>query len=545
MKRKVITILLATAITAGGAFAQTMSDAYQFSEYNYEGTARTIAMGNAFTALGGDLGSITINPAGSAVARYSQFTVTPSLNISVNKAVGLPFDGKPNGFENQYRNTKVSGGMPNIGVTLNFDTHRTTGIKNWSIGFVSNVTNTFMDNAYTTGTNHYTSFMGAMAADADYYLGDNYDDRMAVLKDLYSSDAWDRHDWRMILGAQSGIFDNIYDKDTDTYTDVIVGASEGYVLNDETGKYDISLNGPINQKYSRKISGSKHDHVFNISFNISDIVFIGANLGMSSMDYRYEDVMVEKVDPSVTAPYFTDMKYTYNLKTSGFGVYGKFGIIVTPGAGFRFGAAIQTPTSVLLKDTFYMTGATNFVSEANAKAETPESKFEYRLSSPLRFNVGAAKTFGKFGVLSVDYEICNYNSMRFHNADSIDDEEFSGTNNDIREFMGKSHMLRAGLEIKPFKSFAVRAGYGFTTNPEKEYVDEMQEDTEYIKNTIHKFSFGLGFDSGGSFFADLACSARTKKDYIIPYGDYLDILSPTIENKRMLWNAVITLGFRF
>ena len=81
MRRTVITILLALA--AGGAFAQTMADAYQFSENNYEGTARTIAMGNAFTALGGDLGSVTINPAGSAVARYSQFTVTPSVYISV------------------------------------------------------------------------------------------------------------------------------------------------------------------------------------------------------------------------------------------------------------------------------------------------------------------------------------------------------------------------------------------------------------------------------------------------------------------------------
>ncbi len=542
MRRTVITILLALA--AWGAFAQTMWDAYQFSENNYGGTARTIAMGNAFTALGGDLGSVTINPAGSAVARYSQFTVTPSMYISVNDAVGLPFDGKANGFENEYINRKVSGGLPNVGVTLNFNTHRKSGLRNWSIGFVANASNTFMDNAYATGKNNETSFMGAMAADADYYIGTNETDRLPIFKELYAPDAWDRHDWRMVLGAKSGMFENIKNDATGIETSHILGASEIFSYDKDKDHYEIYLNGPITQKYSRRISGGKRDYVFNVAFNISDIVFIGANLGMSSMEYRYEDVMIEKVDPSVTSPYFTDMKYTYNLKTTGFGVYGKFGIIVTPGAGFRFGAAIQTPTSVLLKDNFYMTGATNFIDAPNAKAETPESTFEYRLASPLRFNAGIAYAFGKFGVLSVDYELCNYNSMRFHNSDSIDDEEFSGTNTDIKEFMGKSHMLRAGLEIKPFQNFAVRAGYGLTTDPTMEYKEDEKKD--YTGAISHRFSFGLGFDSGGSFFADLACSARKNKDYIIPYADYLnDLPSPTIENKRTLWTAALTLGFRF
>lgn len=53
-------------------YGQTAYDAQLFSENNYEGTARSVAMGNAFTALGGDLGGISINPAGSAVSPYSQ-----------------------------------------------------------------------------------------------------------------------------------------------------------------------------------------------------------------------------------------------------------------------------------------------------------------------------------------------------------------------------------------------------------------------------------------------------------------------------------------
>lgn len=89
MKRTALTILL-SVMTIASASAQSAYDAWLLSENNYEGTARSVAMGNAFTALGGDLGAVSINPAGSAVAGYSQFTLTPSLTFSTNIASGAP-----------------------------------------------------------------------------------------------------------------------------------------------------------------------------------------------------------------------------------------------------------------------------------------------------------------------------------------------------------------------------------------------------------------------------------------------------------------------
>ena len=87
MKKTAITILL--ALSTSGLFAQTAYDALMLSENSYEGTARSAAMGNAFTALGGDLGAVTINPAGSAMASYSQITVTPGITISSTTAEGV------------------------------------------------------------------------------------------------------------------------------------------------------------------------------------------------------------------------------------------------------------------------------------------------------------------------------------------------------------------------------------------------------------------------------------------------------------------------
>ena len=124
--KKTALIILLTAMTAFSGFGQSAYDAWRFSQNEYEGTARSAAMGNAFTALGGDLGSITINPAGSAVAGYSQFTITPSITISSATSEGVlpPGGTELTYFDKKYRSSELKFGIPNIGMTFHFDTGR-------------------------------------------------------------------------------------------------------------------------------------------------------------------------------------------------------------------------------------------------------------------------------------------------------------------------------------------------------------------------------------------------------------------------------------
>ena len=119
-------IVLTAAILAIGfsATAQNWEDGLRFSENEYEGTARTMAMGNAFTALGGDMGSLGINPAGSAVARRSQFTVTPGMNISIARVQGEVLNDGSVAFGNKLQNDQSRFSMPNIGGMINFNTGR-------------------------------------------------------------------------------------------------------------------------------------------------------------------------------------------------------------------------------------------------------------------------------------------------------------------------------------------------------------------------------------------------------------------------------------
>ena len=193
MRKTALAIILGLA--AAGANAQTINDALLFSERNNEGTARTVAMGNAFTALGGDLGSIGINPAGSAVAKYAQFSITPSLTISSNTTQGVsPYtDGSLDYFEKKYRKTSSGFSVPNFGVTFNWNTNRSSGLKNVTFGFVSNQTNSWNENVYAAGRNNSTSFMGAMAAEAtDMGLSGTY---------LNQDDAYDYDPWKYVRAA--------------------------------------------------------------------------------------------------------------------------------------------------------------------------------------------------------------------------------------------------------------------------------------------------------------------------------------------------------
>ena len=534
-------LLILFAIAAVTAQAQSVYDALLFSERNYEGTARSVAMGNAFTALGGDLGSIGINPAGSAVAKYSQISITPSLTIASNTTHGVsPYtDGSLPYFEKQFKNTATHFAIPNLGMTFNWETGRSSGLKNVSFGFIMNRVNSWNEDLYAAGPNHTTSFMGAMAVEATEagLLGSN----------LNMNNAYDYDPWKYVVGYQSGMISTF-----GGYDDQFVGASE--VIFGNMGNTEISLGGPLDQSYGRRVRGSKNDYLINLGFNISDFIYLGANLGITSMYYSYDEYFKEKaIDPSDfeialdngQTMYFDSMKYKYSYSTSTSGVYGKFGFIITPGFGLRIGAAIQTPTASTINENWQYKGETKYTDNGfNAAAESPEGEDHYKFREPWRANFGLAYTLGKLAVFSVDYELCNYSTMKFK-RNGFDDgrEYFIDLNDEIKGTFGTSSMLRAGIEIKPLDVLAVRAGYGVTTAPE----------TLIEVPAAQNVSLGAGYVSKKSFFADLACRYSFATDeYIMPYSDYMydaagniTDFAPEILNRKDNWKVLLTLGWRF
>ncbi|MCD8208472.1 MAG: hypothetical protein LUD72_11080 [Bacteroidales bacterium] len=542
MKKTAVALLMIVA-TAFCAKAQDRFDALTFSENDYQGTARTMAMGNAFTALGGDLGSININPAGSAVAGYSQVTLTPGVSISVNSASGT----SSNYFNNTYKTNYPRFALPNVGINFNFKTNRSYGLKNWSLGIIVNSTGDYTDDVYARGNNSTSTFAGSIASLATGYYAGNL-----VYNSYYNTGI----PWDCILGYQSGLIDYIdYGEDDPDTGYYYMGVTENY----KNGQFVPG--GNLDQVYRKRTRGYKYDYVINWGGNINDIVYLGLSLGLTSIDYDTEYYIRETpgsgTDYSAFETQFSRLRYTNHYSASGVGVYGKFGVIVTPGLGLRFGAAIQTPTSTTIRETWWSSCSVSALDSNyyTGDAQTPKGEYRYRLTNPWRFNVGLAYTLGKFGVVSADYEYVPYGTMRFKEIGSIDNYAFEDTNNDIKTYMGASHMLRVGLEVKPISLFAIRLGYGLTTSPEK-YLNTSGQ-LEKVSADKHSFSFGVGYSSRKSFFMDAAVKAtKYPTSYIYPYdyyaydenGDFgidYSVDTPEIKSRSWLFNVVLTVGFRF
>ncbi|MDD6253546.1 MAG: hypothetical protein PUA96_05805 [Bacteroidales bacterium] len=541
--KKAVAMIALAAVTSA-ASAQTVSDALKFGDYNYYGTARSIAMGNAFTALGGDLGSVNINPAGSAVNSFSQITITPNVSFSASKASYCAEPSVNPAFGSAYKNNSTRFTMPNIGAMINFETGRKTGLKNVSFGFVANATSNFIDNTAAAGRNGETSFAGSLAARATGL----------PFSGLNSSSAYDSYDWLSAVGLQSGIIANYGDGDSD-----YIGVTEK-LYEDNT----IQLADDIDQRYGRQAYGNKYDMVFNFGLNFSDKIYFGANLGIISMDYSYDQYFKEfavnndsfNIDyddgnGGIRTAYLDALRYRYAYEASGAGVYGKFGIIAVPVKWLRLGLAFQTPTALRIKEHWQHAGDTYFTDASfNASAQSPRGEYEYKFVSPCRVNAGAAVTFGSFGLLSADYEMSNYSTMKFKEIDTNDNSAFEPVNQDIKDYTGPSHSLRIGTEIRPLPFLGVRAGYNLVTSGER-YFDSFGN-KQAPKAKRHAVAAGLGFSSKGAFFADLAFRGTFyPKEYIYPYDDYIldggQVLSytPEILSKKKVWDVMLTLGFRF
>lgn len=576
MKRTIFTALLSlTAIAAG---AQTMYDGLNYSQNNYYGTARSIGMGNAMTAVGGDLGSIGINPAGSAVAGYSQFTITPNLTISsINASYSAYPVGGADRFTNEQNKRLTRFSMPNIGLTFNWKTGNGSGLKAITYGLVVNGTNNFTGKMLAGGRNDKTSYQSAMAVAADGYDMD-FLNGYSIDKDGKRVDrGWDypyyygddfQNDpnkgkfapWNVIANAQAGSIANYGDTDDPSYYWRYRATTEGYSNTGEKDAngnyiYDIFLAGPLNQAYSRNITGSKYDVLFNVGFNFGDTFFVGANLGVTSLNYNYDECYKEAAEnPSAFEidfgdkgkTCFSDYRTRYSYTADGSGVFGKIGFLWRPVDGLRVGAAVQTPTIMEINERWIQDVNLNYTDASfNGSAKTPEGEYSYRLRSPYRLNAGAAFTFAGMALVSADYEMTDYSTMKFMSKDGgWSNDTFSSLNDQIRNCMGVSHMVRVGAEFKPLPEIAVRAGYNFTTTPE--YVYEGNSKTK-LNDRINAFSVGLGYSSNGSFFADIAARMTMLADeYISPYADYLsDLASPMILNKRDIYNVTATIGWRF
>src|SRR5690554_1652681 len=147
MKKYIILSLL--GISSVALQAQDINDALRYSQTNMSGTARFRAMGGAFTALGGDLSAITINPASSVVFVNNQAGFTLSnYNVKNNSEY---FGTKANRKETSFDLNQ--GGA----VFVFYNNDQESKWHKFSLGVNYDNMNSFADNSLSRGTNPHNS----------------------------------------------------------------------------------------------------------------------------------------------------------------------------------------------------------------------------------------------------------------------------------------------------------------------------------------------------------------------------------------------------
>ena len=473
--------------------AQNFEDIVRFGRQPNPGTARSAAMGGAFTALGGDISAITNNPAGIGVFRRSELSFTPLLNFAKTEASG----------EKMNKTAFQMGGLGGVLYLYSsaFDW------KGFNIGFYYTNLNNFNRDTRQIVPVSNNSFTDMLAMSAGNANSDNLD------------------------GFTTGLAYDAYllDRDPETgYYRSILGTDE-----------DVAQVKDINER------GYQGEYTLAFGTNFQDKLYIGASIGIQNIYYKMTSQFQEA--PDVNSPsgldYYNFLEYK---KMNGVGTNIKFGVIYRPIPELRIGAAIHSPTWYNMNYTMNTAMDSYFITSPTEKEEyrfwTPSYKMDidFDMRTPWRASVGLAAVLGQKAIISADYEFVKYTDAYFQNAS--DGYNYRGENDDIKLYLRPTHNFRTGAEFRANNIVSLRAGYSFWDSPYYE--------TDKSYNRVQSWSTGIGLNFG-VFYCDAAFVHRRTKNETIFYSYYdaedtaLDVVSQPTRNNFKTNEARITFGIRF
>ncbi len=495
MKKHIILIVLAAACTAQAQ--NTFLNDRLIGGDDVNGSARYVGMGGAMGALGADLSTISDNPAGIGLYRKNDVGVTFGMVKPNHKSATGTFDQIGIGWS-----SPMEGKLEFLNVAFNYQKK-------------ANLNNAYVASNGNLGGLSQMDQLAEMAT-AGYGTADN-------LTGLATIPQWDNT------------------------------AMDNYYLQQDNAGYYNHVPSYGNQ-YVRSSAGSLQAYDFNVSFNISDRVYMGATFGMDVLDYRswmtYEET---------TASGAFNYALYNDTEVSGYGLNGKLGVIVRPfeDRPVRLGLTMETPTWYRISNsTIYSLDASDEI----------ESYLEYTLRTPWKMRLSAGSTVGNYLAWGVEYEFANYRSTRmgYPASDVFDmqdialrgekDQAMSDlTHNTLRG----QHTLRLGLEARPVSPLALRIGYNIISSRYKQdvsfdqysldsYAMDYATGTEFMRfGATNILTFGAGY-KWSHFYMDLAYKFRAQKADFYAFdttGMQGSLTADKVNLNRH--QLVLGLGFKF
>jgi hypothetical protein len=506
MKSKIkrIALVAGCCLATWQISAQSAEDVLRFSRYNQGfGTARSAAMGGAFSSLGADLSVLSLNPAGLGMYRRSEIGISPSFT-SAQVETSLARE--------RMARSRLS--LNNIGAAFNIYNGGGT-LTSVTFGFAYNkmVDLNFHSNVFEeTGNTTRLDIWGRQLGNTGVVPPTNPDETLNP-NDFYV-DEWgavNAYNSRMIR-YDGSVYntDNLFDQNT-------------------RFSYD----------YLRKNKGSVGQYDISAGFNLLNKFYFGAGLGMQDLSYNQHYTFDEYADNNGTND-LDSYRYATHLDQSGSAWNFKFGVIARPVEELRLALAFHTPTYIDIEER-YMTSTDAFYHNYQDEWAQIELDFvdEYNMRTPPRLILGASYIFFNTAILSLDYERVWYNKLRvFRNR--WEDEDRIVTDQ-ARNWFRPTNNLRVGLETRLAENIFGRVGYAF-------------HDSHYKNSNLRKYakvsnySTGVGYRTA-DWGIDLAYIYMDSQDapdwaYIAEFSD-LTIQSSAFTARNRRHNITATFSYRF
>ena len=265
MKRNRLFVLAAMLPALSAMQAQTSYEAAELLDTDLNGTARFVGMGGAMGALGADISTMGTNPAGIALFRSWDASISFSGNAVTQRTTG-----------NMGRNRSFAsyGSMDNVGMVIanKMSNEDIVRFVNFGVNY-RNVTRfegkmgmqSALNGLSQTGQMAWQAYEGYLsgnvfASDFDPSSPDGFD------KVNYYHD--DRLGWLTLMGADARLIDA---------TSVDMGSY-----------YPSDYN-----SYNEYVSGGINAYDFNLSVNLIDAVYLGATLTTYNVDRKLESTYSE------------------------------------------------------------------------------------------------------------------------------------------------------------------------------------------------------------------------------------------------------------
>lgn len=490
MKRYLIITIIAT-LTVYSGYSQNAGDALRYSRLFTGGTARFMSMGGAFGALGADFTVLSTNPGGLGVYKSSELSFTPSVHVGSTNSVY-------NGYAGQDSKTNFAVGEAGYVYTTKVNSRKNqSGFRYFQFAMGVNRLQDFNRRMVMTGPNTENSLLDTYVEYADGTFYRDIEDNRGGLYgfDLYP--AW----WTYLLDAADTI-------------------SNQY--------YSPIPNGGTMQRKAVEEWGSMNEWNFGFAANFEEVLYIGMSFNIPWIRY-FQQSYYNETDVADTIYDFSSFNVYDRLETRGTGFNLKFGLIYRPADFIRIGAAVHTPTWYNMRDYWDTYMESSFDNGDFYTQASPYGSYNYKLTTPFRFQGSLAFLFGKYGLISGEYEYVDYSNAQLRSYDY----GFYNENNDISASYTKGHNIKVGTEWRT-GPFSFRAGYRYENSPFQAGIND---------GSINSYSGGIGYKQKYYYIDFAYVYTVSNEDYYL-YGTENIKVNP-VANELKDQRFMLTFGARF